>query len=82
MAQTYTDKYGTIRIGNRGRGRPMGSKNIKKYIKTEVKKDIKQQIHAGRPHAQIESLRVISGHIRVKRAKSRMVKVGSKECVV
>ena len=50
MAQTYTDKYGTI--------------------------------HAGRPHAQIESLRVISGHIRVKRAKSRMVKVGSKEFVV
>lgn len=79
MAQTYTP----------GRGRPskayryiMALSGNKRAIKTEVRKEIKKQIHAGRPKAQKESLRITSGHIVVKRAKSRMVKVGGKEFAV
>jgi len=81
MAQTPT--Y------NPGRGRPSKAyryisalAGVKSQINKQVKREVKKEIHAGRPHAQIESLRVISGHIRVKRAKSRMVKVGSREFVV
>lgn len=68
-----------------GRGRPSKAyryisalAGMKSAIRKEVKKDVKQAIHAGRPKAQTESLRIQSGHITVKRAKSRMVKVGGK----
>lgn len=77
--QTYTP----------GRGRPSKAyryisalAGLKTAIRKEVKKDVKKEVHAGRPRAETESLRVISGHIRVKRAKSRMVSVGGKRFVV
>lgn len=47
--------------------------------KKETKKEVAKEIgHAGRPSSNIESLRVLGGSIRVKRAKSRTIKVNNK----
>lgn len=72
-----------------GRGRPSKAyryisalAGMKSAIRKEVKKDVKKEIHAGRPKSETQSLRVISGHLRVKGAKSRMVKVGGKSFAI
>jgi hypothetical protein len=53
---------------------------VKSTIKKEVKKEIKKEVrHRGRPTSPTESLKVLSGHLRVKTAKSRRVTIGGKE---
>jgi hypothetical protein len=52
---------------------------VKSEIKKEVKKEIKKEIHAGRPKSQTEHLRVLGGNLRVKIAKSRVIRVGNKK---
>lgn len=75
-----------IQTYNPGRGRPSKAyryiaalAGVKSTIRKQVKREIHKEIHKGRPKAQTESLRVISGHLRVKTAKSRTIKVGGKE---
>ena len=55
---------------------------VKSAIKKEVKKEVKQEVKRGRPQSTTEHLRVLGGNLRVKIAKSRVIRVGNKELVV
>lgn len=76
-------------IYNPGRGRPSKAyryisalAGVKSAIKKEVAREVKKNIEKGRPASPIEHLRVLNGNLRVKIAKSRVVRVGNKELIV
>lgn len=47
--------------------------------KREAKKEVTKEIgHAGRPQSTAQSMRVLGGHLRVKLAKHRAIRVNGK----
>lgn len=51
-----------------------GSSHVRKIIAQEVRKEV----HAGRPKSGTQSMQVVSGHLRVRLAKSREIRVGNR----
>lgn len=72
-----------------GRGRPSKAyryinalAGVKTAIKKEVKREVKKEVHSGRPKSTTQHMRVIGGNLRVKIAKSRVIRIGKKNLVV
>lgn len=55
---------------------------VKREIKKEVTREVKKEVNRGRPESTTKSLRVLGGKLRVKEAKSRVIRVGNKSLVV
>jgi hypothetical protein len=77
------------------RGRPRGAISRKTYLslvaqhfpsrfkevlKKEVKQEVKQEIKKrGRPKSSVNSMRVLGGHLRVRLAKAKNIRLGTRQ---